>query len=71
MTALNNDIELQEQDEETDDVVGVDNRTEFSYALQQAYMTSGNQKKVPFLLCLELFLSDTDGTRLFSFEIEP
>jgi hypothetical protein len=62
MSVLNDGIELQDQDEEADDIVGVDDSTEFSCALQQAYMTPGNQKR---------FLSDTDDTPLFSFEIEP
>ena len=34
-------------------------------------MTSGNQKKVLFLFCLGLCLSDTDDAPFFSFESEP
>jgi len=34
-------------------------------------VTSGNQKKVLFLFCLGLCLSDTDDAPFFSFESEP
>jgi hypothetical protein len=61
MSTSNDDIELQDQHKEADDVVGVDDRTEFSCASQQAYVTSGNQKEILFLLCLGLCSSDTDG----------
>jgi hypothetical protein len=71
MSASNDDIEPQDHYKEADDVVGVDDRTEFSCALQQAYVTSGNQKEILFLLCLGLCLSDTDDTPLFSFQTEP
>jgi hypothetical protein len=56
--------------ETKEDDVGV-NRTEFSCDSQQVYENSGNQKKVLFLLCLGLCLSETDGSPLFSFENEP
>ncbi len=39
--------------------------------LQQAYKNSGNQKKVLFLLCLELCLSETDDSPLLLYENKP
>ena len=64
-----NDDDIDEYNETTDDV-GAD-RTEFSCASHQVYVNSGNQKKVLFLLCLGLCLSDTHDAPLFSFETEP
>ena len=49
-------------------VPGLDRTNEFSCASHQAYVTSGNQKKVLFTLCIGLSLSDTEkDTPLFSF----
>lgn len=64
-----NDDDIDEYNETKDDV-GAD-RTEFSCALHQVYVDSGNQKKVLFLLCLGLSLSDTNDAPLLSFETEP
>lgn len=65
-----NDDNIDEEYNETTDDVGAD-RTEFSCASHQVYVDSGNQKKVLFLLCLGLSLSDTNDAPLFSFETEP
>ena len=64
-----NDDNIDEYNETTDDVRA--DRTEFSCASHQVYVDSGNQKKVLFLLCLGLSLSDTNDAPLFSFETEP
>ena len=68
MSSSNDDVE-ECYDETKEDDVGV-NRTEFSCDSQQVYENSGNQKKVLFLLCLGLCLSETDGSPLFLFENE-
>jgi hypothetical protein len=70
MSTSNDDVEECFDEETKEDDVGV-NRTEFSCDLQQVYENSGNQKKVLFLLCLGLCLSETDDSPLFSFENEP
>lgn len=59
-----------EEYEETTDDVGVD-RTQFSCTSHEVYVNSGNQKKVLFLVCLGLCVSETDDAPLFSFESEP
>jgi len=70
MSTSNDDVEECFDEETKEDDVGV-NRTEFSCDSQQVYENSGNQKKVLFLLCLGLCLSETDDSPLFSFENEP
>ena len=57
-----------------DAVLGVDSTTsdEFSSASEQVYVNSGNQKKVLYILCCGLLLSDTHkDTPLFSLDTEP
>ncbi len=67
MSSSNDNVEEEYFDETTDDV-GV-NRTEFS--CDSPKVNSRNQKKVQFLLCLGLCLSETDDSPLFLFESEP
>jgi hypothetical protein len=57
-----------------DAVLGVDSTTsdESSSASEQVYVNSGNQKKVLYILCCGLLLSDTHkDTPLFSLDTEP
>jgi hypothetical protein len=70
MSSSNDMVEEEYFDETTDDV-GVNRTAEFSCDSHKVYVNSGNQKKVLFLLCLGLCLSETDDSPLFSFESEP
>ena len=70
-SSSNDDIGGDRQ-ETTDNIGAINERTsEFICLSHKVYVNSGNQRKVFYLLCLGLSVSDTNNDPLFSLDSEP